>query len=113
MKNYAEMSDFEINCAVAEALGLNVQYQSMRNGGRVLVVVKVELGVEKYYRIPDYCNDWEVAGPIIAENKISIVPHLLSDLWLSTSRGVEHAAQHENPLRASMIVFCMIHGDDQ
>ena len=98
MKNYEAMSDEELNFEVARH-SFDAGWLDRHYG--------------KEGMVPDYCNDWEVAGPIIAENKISIEPHLLSDLWLSTSRGVEHAAQHENPLRASMIVFCMIHGDDQ
>ena len=98
MKNYTEMSDDELNFNVA---------QHRFDAGWL------ERHCGKEGMVPDYCNDWADAGPIIADNKISIEPHLFSDLWLSTSRGVEHASQHENPLRAAMIVFCMIHGDTE
>lgn len=111
--NYEEMSDFEIDVAVAKATGLDVQYQSMRNDGRVLVVVKVDCGVERYYRIPDYCSDWADAGPVIFESGISLCkPNSYRDEWSCFRRDnigfVSNIVYHERPLRAAMIVFLMM-----
>lgn len=112
--NYEEMSDFEINVEVAKASGLDVQYQSMRNDGRVLVVVKIDCGVEHYYRVPDYCNNWADAGPVIINNCIALTPCMGKNNGDATGYFA-----HKNPteiefdenskaLRAAMIVFLMM-----
>lgn len=108
--NYEEMSDFEINVAVAKAIGLDVQYQSMRNDGRVLVVVKLDFGVERYYRIPDYCSDWSDAGPVMVENRIGIYPSEGPDFmpWMASPVGSGLLYTDKNPLRAAMIAFLMM-----
>lgn len=112
--NYEEMSDFEINVEVAKASGLDVQYQSMRNDGRVLVVVKIDCGVERYYRVPDYCNSWDDAGPVILENKIGIETTSSSCEWVARTCSTNMSSmmfrcgKHKNPLRAAMIVFLMM-----
>jgi len=122
VKNYAEMSDFDVNCAVAVASGLDVQYQSMRNDGRVLVVVKLERGVEHYYRIPNYCNNWADAGPVIYNNEISVIKCTnYADDWCAEKItdisdddfNMFHCQSSfsfndKNPLRAAMIVFLMM-----
>lgn len=105
--NYEEMSDFEINVAVAKATGLDVQYQSMRNDGRVLVVVKVDRCVERYYRIPDYCNDWADAGLVMVENKIGIT--FVNGEWRASSVAAGyHEFSNINALRAVCCCFLLM-----
>lgn len=119
--NYEEMSDFEINGEVAKASGLDVQYQSMRNDGMVLVVVKIDCGVERYYRVPDYCGSWDDAGPVIFDNLICLVsPVIPRDEWVATwssDGGMwsvnDFTCRHKNPLRAAMIVFLMMNGAEK
>ena len=115
MKNYADKTDQQINELVAMANGLNVQERSIIGIGRIPVVVKLFCGVEDLTSVPDYCNNWADAGPVMFENKISL-------LWDETN-GVCKAAvasmfdvntcringvSHANPLRAAMIVFLMM-----
>lgn len=90
--NYSEMLDFEINVQVAEVTGKHA----------------------------DYCNSWADAGPIIAENKISLNWYESEGKWTAAGDyemedGVwdweklpESDASHANPLRAAMIVFLMM-----
>jgi hypothetical protein len=78
--NYSEMLDFEINCWVQEVTG--------KRG--------------------DYCNSWADAGPIIENNHIGIEHD--GDCWLCVcfSENGSFESEHDNPLRAAMIVFLMM-----
>ena len=97
MKNYEEMSDFEINCRVhAEVMqiyGLNS------------------------FKARDYCNNQADAGPIIIENRIGTIPAPDNGLWKAAHRKVGnddtpyHFTQDKNPLRAAMIVFLKMNED--
>ena len=96
---YSEMSDFEINCAVAKALGYN------RPGFLRAVLAGEESEGEKF----DPCNSWADAGPIIHDKKIN--------LYFSNNKNMAQFYQHGfesvqcedfNPLRAAMIVFLMM-----
>lgn len=90
--NYSEMTDYEINMAVSEALQCSDYY--------------------------DYCNSWADAGLIIQGRKISINAHGLqawmawkntgSDLKEITSNRHQHSFISESPLRAAMVVFLML-----
>lgn len=90
--DYSKMSDHEINYAV----GLMNQ---VRNG---------------YYITPrDYCNSWADAGPIIAENCITLAAPMryeVEQYWMAyPSMNSDLCAQDVNPLRAAMIVYLMMH----
>lgn len=91
MMDYSKMSDHEINYAV----GLMNQ---VRNG---------------YYITPrDYCNSWADAGPIIEKFGIGLMPFKKSPAkaWpLSVGLLSNASVEHENPLRAAMIVYLMMH----
>lgn len=106
MKNYNEMSDFEINKAAEKLTGMYCEDAS---------------GV--YVQSCDYCNNPSDAWPVIVESKISLSiwqnGHTWSAYRMTTNDDwmiPEHEAKDENPLRAAMIVFLMMqdagHGKD-
>ena len=101
MDNYEDKSDFEINKAVAEALGIKEPYSA----------ISPELWLE--WDALDYCNNPSDAWPIIIENDIVFErrghyglfsawhrKHLGSEAWMR-----EHSTFSKNVLRAMMIVF--------
>ncbi len=126
--NYKEMSDFEINKAVAIKLGYDCPSQKPfpHTGGN---------GVHRHRkgnpmrdcRDVNYCNSWDDAGDII-ESGISIINIKGSTQWFAcvdvefdticmspdgSDNGVScfNARLEEystNPLRAAMIVFLMM-----
>lgn len=92
MKDYAAMSDFDINSAVSMALLDKSANPSAR-----------------YVAIGNYCNNPEEAWPIITEYRISIID-LNDKEWgcrVEGAHGVMRAI-NENPLRCAMIVFLMM-----
>ena len=97
--NYEAMSDDEINHEVAK--------HSFDAGW-------LERHYGKEGMIPDYCNSWEDAGPIIFENKIGIETTALSKEWIARTCSTTMSNMffrchvHKNPLRAAMIVFLMM-----
>ena len=95
--NYAEMSDFEINKAVA-ATCLGEWYD---NG---TCLVKCD---DDDRSIFNPCNSWTDAGPIILENRIGLTPSV--DIWHAYSDEEDFICSIANPLRAAMIVFLMMH----
>ncbi|MDT8853006.1 phage protein NinX family protein [Pantoea dispersa] len=108
MMNHTKMSDFEINKAVGEIIlegkwackpgCAGNQSDSWHYGS-------VDTFVTPYPALPDYCNSWADAGPIIEQKKISLE---FVGMWrASTYEGIEREA-NENPLRAAMIVLLMM-----
>lgn len=94
MKDYASMSDFEINCRVhAEVMEIS--------------------GLDSF-KAKDYCNNPADAWPIITENRISII-HLDDNEWGCRGDGGKSAfrAINSNPLRCAMIVFLMMKGGEK
>ena len=121
MKNYSEMSDFEINKAVALAVGyqLSSDFQSLLDEfspGCVNIIIE---GSQSTF---NPCNSWADAGTIIKNNNISLVN--AGDEWIAATRDVgmegylgdEHLCLYgcgelvydKNPIRAAMIVFLMM-----
>lgn len=107
MKNYEQMSDFEINKAVAEALGADiVNYMDDSSG----------LCVEFEGRLPvdvDYCNNLADAWPIIVENDIGVERNHNRSKWIARSFSIglvddAYVFLDTKPLRAAMIVFLMM-----
>lgn len=87
MKDYAAMSDFEINCRVhAEVM---------------------EISELDSFKAKDYCNSPADAWPIIEQNKISLTYHTSRGHW-SAIFNHENISMHGSPLRAAMIVFLMM-----
>ena len=122
MKNYEDMSDFEINNCVAKVLGLDIKEYQDRSGSMVWFTIKNKDGNNyfDYIDYKDFCNKPEDAWPIITENKISIMfdstdtryegeYHEWCDAISSCQKfGIQHQS---NPLRAAMIVFLKMNED--
>ena len=88
-------SDFEINKAVAVALGYKVRPCEES------VLAYIDIG----YKTFDPCNNPADAMPIIIENKICLTVGDSDDIWVAdTTRSLE-SSFNENPLRAAMEVF--------
>lgn len=102
--NYSKMSDFEINMAVAKAQGYDCSARQHLGEAGFSTVVTGSTGL-------DYCKRWADAGPIIESNGIGIMPFQkkAAKAW-PTSTGLlsNMSVEHENPLRAAMIVFLMM-----
>lgn len=98
--NYSEMSDFEINKAVAIAEGHSCYYGegSFTNG---LMGRKVTVKGNGVMGCMDFCNSWADAGPIIEKENISLTCHQSRDEWAAIFNRNAMAA-HSNPLRAAM-----------
>ena len=92
MKDYASMSNFEINSAVSMALLDKSANPSAR-----------------YVAIGDYCNNPADAWPVIIDSMISIRP-VGNDgqLWEASGMDGMKADYDKNPLRSAMIVFLMM-----
>ena len=99
--DYTNLSDFEINKLVAEALGLELS-----DGQHYKPTIGVF--IKGFFQQNDYCNNPSDAWPIILENKISVECYTDDTAWLSSNRWIKHQHRHENPLRAAMVVFLMI-----
>lgn len=113
--NYAQMSDFEINRKVLE-IELGVKALGYAHAADGVSAGWVRSNQYHWY---DYCNSWADAGPIIAENQISLVfdadrmieppAHWVMCRHVNNNGDVaEHYAQPNKPLRAAMIVFLMM-----
>ncbi len=102
MKNYAEMTNVEIDRTIFELkfgkLGTDKDALRFWNDGKFRP-----------------CNSWSDAGPIIQKNKIDLC---FGDLVHETLKGScmahydEYSFTHDNPLRAAMIVFLMMHENE-
>jgi len=113
--NYSEMTDFEINKAVGEILlegkwackpGCAGNQSDSWNYG------SVDTFVTPYPALPDYCNSWADAGPIILANKITISAPMEYDQpadWLAyPASDSDICVSHPNPLRAAMTAFLVV-----
>lgn len=111
---YSEMTDFEINKAVAIAEGHYCYYGdgSFTNG---LMGRKVTVKGNGVVGCMDFCSSWTDAGPIIEKHMIC----LSADVFAEPQDGGKWVAQpaygwdservrSDNPLRAAMIVFLMM-----
>ncbi|WP_063119049.1 phage protein NinX family protein [Escherichia coli] len=114
--DYSQLSDFEINVAVFEAIhNGSPDYKEGENGAMVFIsfegdivngdAVEVEVECGSFNPCANPADAW----PIIEKYRISII-NLDEDEW--GARGVAYCkskrAIHENPLRAAMIVFLMM-----
>ncbi|EME7283536.1 DUF2591 family protein [Escherichia coli] len=120
--DYSQLSDFEINVAVFEAIhNGSPDYKEGENGDMVFVSFEgdivngdaVEVEVERGSFNP--CVNSADAWPIITENNISIIldnPSMpcatdnARDLF--DDAGPNVGVAYDNPLRAAMIVFLMM-----
>lgn len=100
MKDYSEMSDFDINCKAANFINKSSEFIDDVHCGKW-----------------DPCNNIADAWPIMLENKISIMWQASEKDWCAWSNGyLEEGCWdwkycpddyyiHASPLRAAMIVF--------
>lgn len=106
MKNYEDMSDFEINKRVFKTIvGAKPLGYPHNADGR-----SVGNEVNGNYRWFDYCNNPSDAWPIIVDNEISINRWALSDGW-GADRFGHFDTRDDKPLRAAMIVFLKMNED--
>lgn len=98
MNNYEDMSDFEINCRVHAEI---MQISGLNS-----------------FKAKDYCNNTDDAWPIIVKYEIDVIQNNGQDCPLATNSAVMmfrgddvFICQHENPLRAAMIVFLKMNED--
>lgn len=114
--DYSKMSDLQINKAVLEALyGGGPEYRTTDEGKLIILrhVNTVEFGehVERTEDAGEFdpCNSWADAGPLLVESKIGIVPSQYDGRWLASGGYGKPSVTDENPLRAAMVVFLMMH----
>ncbi|HAJ2017661.1 TPA: DUF2591 domain-containing protein [Escherichia coli] len=120
--DYSQLSDFEINVAVFEAIhNGSPDYKEGENGDMVFVsfegdivngdAVEVEVERGSFNQCANPADAW----PIITENNISIIldnPSMpcatdnARDLF--DDAGPNVGVAYDNPLRAAMIVFLMM-----
>lgn len=104
--NYEEMSDFQINSAVAEKALWNIRdceeiYYNDKAG-----ICSWADGANWHEFDP--CNNPSDAWPIIVANRINVYASEGPDFmpWMAGCAGF--VLSHKNPLRAAMIVFLMM-----
>lgn len=115
MNNYEEMSDFEINKAVALITGV-----TFNDDGAPVRFVECDAGAYADFNEIEFdpCNNPEDAEPIIIENRIGTIPAPDNGFWKAAHRKVGnddtpyHFTQDKNPLRAAMIVFLKMNEDE-
>ena len=109
--HYEELSDFEINKAVAIALGHKCYYDngSFTNGLMGSSVVVKGNGI---IGSVNFVNSWADAGPIIERYRLYLDPIFISD-WCVTTECDTYRAINKNPLRAAMIVFLIINEEQE
>lgn len=124
MNKYRDKSDFEINKAVAIAVGFPCYYGdgSYTNGlGIRAAIVKGENASGNYMLGGfDPCNNPADAMPIIIENRITVARDILNDEWCAHVGSVMDEcdwdyvkepkiyAHSDNYYRAAMICFLMM-----
>ena len=110
--NYSDLTDFEINKLVAEALG----FECPSLEGRLSEVFRHRKGNPmRDEKTVNYCNNPNDAWPIILENKVCLDYNYMKSEWLASIflfNGVDdfdqYESKHVNPLRAACIVFIMM-----
>ncbi len=120
MKDYSELSNFEINKAVADIATngtwhLEPSHPNNTTGGWLYGSNGIQT-----YPMPDYCNNPADAWPIIVENRISLNWSETEKSWCAHVGGVmtegcwcwdddpSHHHDGSNPLRAAMVTFLMM-----
>ena len=99
MKDYSKMSDFEINKAVATALGMDVSGATEENN-------------IMYGYVPDICSNPSDAMPILIENRISLT-WVNGECRASSVKAGYHEYSDKNALRAAMIVYLMMKDEEK
>lgn len=99
MKDYSKMSDFEINKAVATALGMDVSGATEENN-------------IMYGYVDDYCNNPSDAWPIMEECKIGLA--FVNGEWRASSvKAGYHEYSDKRALKSAMIVYLMMKDEEK
>lgn len=120
--NYSEMTDFEINCEVLVSIEPVVEHMQLSADQKSFFHCGYDGNGFYETAIPDYCNSWADAGPIIQRNHIDLESLFeftneseeeITPTGIWSARGVIEGHvhprfEHANPLRAAMIVFLMM-----
>lgn len=110
--DYSKLSDFEINSAVAKALGLSVSTSHSSIAPWVYCGHDEDGGYGWGER--DYCNNPADAWPIIVGNRIALHPlhPVYENEWRASAEDdcgfIGCSSSNLSPLRAAMIVFLMM-----
>ncbi|MCW2477732.1 DUF2591 domain-containing protein [Candidatus Symbiopectobacterium sp. NZEC135] len=104
MKDYNELSDFEINCEVLEVFSPDIKHMCLSGDNTCFYDCGPVGDGWDQIDIPDYCNSPSAAWPIIVGNRINLTTCV--DLWVANRSVFQQ--YNENPLRAAMIVFLMM-----
>lgn len=117
--DYSKMSDFEINKAVGEiALDRRWACKPGHSGNETesWYYGSADSFADPLPLLPDFCNLWADAGPIIQLNRIMLNPYCADELWKAEHPVSDdgfmktYAVSYDkNPLRAAMIVYLMMH----
>lgn len=111
MKNYAEMSDFEINKEVASKL---YDEDWWHKNGKVLINRQgTDVFGDKFSgKVEvDYCNNPADAWYIIVDNCIGL-QHFNNGDWQAHCK-YDFVVHTKNPLRSAMIVYLMMKDEEQ
>lgn len=116
MKDYASMSDFEINRAVGDIIfgGLwCCRPGTSGNESDSWYYGNADTTFNPLSPLPDYCNNPADAWPILLGNKITIAAPLPQhEYWTAEKRDTDGGLLNfyvgANPLRCAMIVFLMM-----
>jgi hypothetical protein len=114
VKEFTNLSDFEINREVALALGLTIEVDERFEKERIgdsLMYYDDRRVLHTLYE--DYCDNHSLSYPIILENKISVYWNGgVDDTWFARTVHTPRV-EHENPLRAALITFLMLNELEQ
>lgn len=108
MKDYSEMSDFEINKAVALLTG--IKERDINEASR-LIHRRFQLPNMRFYAFFEPCSNPADAWPIIAENRINVEWHeMKNDTFKAYALSNETMIGYydNSALRAAMTVFLMM-----
>lgn len=118
--DYSQLSDFEINRMVGDVIFKGLwacKPETSGNNTNKWYYGNADTTFEPLNPLPDYCNDWSAAGPIIVDNEISLNSY--GSAWeasyeydapigaFGTDELVTKAIEGKNPLRTAMIAFLM------
>jgi hypothetical protein len=128
MMDYSKLSDFEINKAVSEKLGLHWHCKPLSHMNKTMSWLYsdnyAQCDTARFVAIdlPDYCNSWADMGAIILNYGICLMSPIhksTNDKWEASwnesggrwNGGGDIRFRHKNPLRAAAIVYLMM-GDN-
>ena len=117
MKNYKEMSDFEINKAVFFLSGID--YEDVIVSPQKVTGSSIQYGDGANWYEFDPCNNPSDAWPIIVKNNIAIEPEATAFIdkptgnWIATDFNIHFQHKDKNPLRSVMVVFLMMKEKEQ